>query len=823
MIFRLRAGTATSTAVNVDRENGIIRGVSIITLGPVRTWPFDNDETTLAQVIELGNRQPDGVKVRLSHPTPCNDVTGRELGRTRDHRYNADKTRVLADFYALDAASRAPDGGGDMIGWLFDVAEEDPGQIGFSIYATGEPEDRLDDNGDPIVGPDGVPARQVVRLERLIANDIVDDPAANREGLFATTTQAAGLALQQAFPENIADLDQFAELAASSPVLVALAGSITDEAGTIRLAEHALTLNDIAVFINRNLDRRNISHPALDAGAVASLATRLQEPQTMPPAVNQGESRADYITRCTGTEGQTEGQLGTAWDASPLGGQAQATSPTPPTPPTATPPEATPPTAAAPTATPTAAGATAAVATAAVASDGNQAIIQAENERGRGIRAMAAMFPQADLATIVETCVADTAITVEIARERMMTALAGTDGPPPNVSMELGPTAGEKLISQAGDAICLASNIPLQGDDAEARGRTARENGLMALGAQRLAMITLQAAGVRNVDRMSPDLLFEHAMGRFSQASAVGHGTGDFPLILADSANKAMISGYNLAPITWDKWVKIGNLKDFKQASRQRLSESPLLELRPAGEPARQGTFNEQQEVIQLANYAKAVSFTRQMFINDDLGAFADLSAKMGAGANYTVERDLYANIALNTRTGPTMADSVVLFHANHANIGADNGVPTQPRLEQAVSDMMQQTGIGQDGADVNIGVAPTIFLATPAVGMIIERLIRSAYIATGTRSQPQVQELKDAIVLKVAQFVNAGVTTDWYAVAPQVLAPSYEVAFLNGNRTPRTETVNHPTVDGTTIVVSSDYDIHPTGGWQGIWKNAGV
>ena len=304
--------------------------------------------------------------------------------------------------------------------------------------------------------------------------------------------------------------------------------------------------------------------------------------------------------------------------------------------------------------------------------------------------------------------------------------------------------------------------------------------------------------------------------------AGVGHTTADFPLILADSASKAMLSGYNLAPVTWDIWTRIGSLRDFKTATRPRLSESPLLEERPEGEPARQGTFNEQAESITLRNYAKGVSFTRQAFINDDLGAFASLAARLGAGANYSVERDLYANLTLNAETGPTMSDTLVLFHATHANIGTSS-VPDQDALEEAVSDMMTQLGIGQDGANVTIGVPPIWFFAAPNVAIQLEKIVRSQWAGSDASRDPQVDEISTARVIKVAQLVAAGATVRWYAVASQVLAPSYEVAFLNGDRTPRITTVNHATVDGTTLVVSSDYDIFPTGGWQGIWTNAGV
>ena len=779
---RLRAGTVQSTGATVDVEAGIIHNVSVIEIGPAMGHSFDVDETTLAQVIELGNRNPNGTKVRLSHPDACNDGTGRELGRNRNHRLSDDRNRVLADFHAMKAASLSPDG--DLTGWLMAVAQEDPGMIGMSIAAAGKAEPRLDEEGDPKVGPNGEKLRPVLRITKLIGTDVVDQPAANRAGLFASAALATGI-LEDLIHDD-ASFASEAELTAAfleSPDLIRLAS--VQELDVIKLGSHALDFDRVAGFINHHLDRREIGHPSLDAAAVRRIVHSLQEPTAMPPTVNAGESRADYVARCANVDGQTPETLGAAWDVNPYAGK-------PPTKPAA-----------------------------ATATDTSDAVA-AECKRGQEIRALGAMFQDVPKAKeLADKLAIDTTVDLAEARRQIMDIVAEAHkAPTAEPSLELGATASEKLLAQASDAFVLAGGITLTGDDVEKRTKQAQASGLIALGPQRVAMLCLKNAGVRGVDTMPPERLFSEAMG--ISLAGVGHTTADFPLILADSASKAMISGYDLAPVTWDMWVKIGNLRDFKTASRLRLSEAPLLEERPEGEPARQGTFNEQREQITLLNYAKAVSYTRQMFINDDLGAFATLSAALGAGANYSVERDLYANLTLNARTGPTMSDATVLFHANHNNLAASAGVPTQARLEAAIADMMNQAGIGQDGDDVAIGVPPTIFFAGPAVAMLLEKIVKSDWAGSDASRDPQIDEIANARVIKIAQLVNQGATTDWYAIAPQVLAPSYEVAFLNGNRTPRVETLRHTTVDGTTIVVSSDYGIFPTGGWQGIWRNAG-
>ena len=100
--------------------------------------------------------------------------------------------------------------------------------------------------------------------------------------------------------------------------------------------------------------------------------------------------------------------------------------------------------------------------------------------------------------------------------------------------------------------------------------------------------------------------------------------------------------------------------------------------------------------------------------------------------------------------------------------------------------------------------------------------MIDAPFRGTGGLESPQDADLIAPRAIKVPQLVLQA-TTEWYGVADQNAAPSYEVAFLNGVETPRTRTVVGTTVDGTTIVVDNDFGIFPTGGWQGINRNAGV
>ena len=200
-----------------------------------------------------------------------------------------------------------------------------------------------------------------------------------------------------------------------------------------------------------------------------------------------------------------------------------------------------------------------------------------------------------------------------------------------------------------------------------------------------------------------------------------------------------------------------------------------------------------------------------------------DLTRKLGAGANYSVEVAVYTSLLSNTRVGPTMSDSVALFNSAHGNLAGSGAAPSQTTLEAAVAAMMEQSGTGQDSSSVALGVAPKFWFAKPAVAMAIEKIIGSDYAGSDARRDPQVQAIANTTVIKVPCMTALGVSNDWYAAADQALAPSYEVGFLRGNRTPRIQIQNVPTVDGTTVVVDLDYAAFPTGGWQGIYRNPGA
>ena len=63
---------------------------------------------------------------------------------------------------------------------------------------------------------------------------------------------------------------------------------------------------------------------------------------------------------------------------------------------------------------------------------------------------------------------------------------------------------------------------------------------------------------VKDLILRSPDEIYGMLCRQFYNPSA------SFPAIMDQAINKAYVEGYNKAPVTFDRWVKKGTLKDFK-------------------------------------------------------------------------------------------------------------------------------------------------------------------------------------------------------------------------------------------------------------------
>lgn len=211
------------------------------------------------------------------------------------------------------------------------------------------------------------------------------------------------------------------------------------------------------------------------------------------------------------------------------------------------------------------------------------------------------------------------------------------------------------------------------------------------------------------------------------------HTTSDFPIILGNTLGRVLRDAYQAAPSGIRRLGRQTSARDFRAVNKIMLGEAPLLEkLNEHGE-IKSGTMAEAREAYKIETWAKKIGITRQVLVNDDLGAFADLARRMGQGAAETEARILVTLLEANSGNGPTLSDSKALFHADHGNKAASGAAISDTTLSAARLALRTQKGI--DGRVIR--VTPKNLLVPPALETVAEKWLATIAPATAADVNP--------------------------------------------------------------------------------------
>ena len=201
-----RFGRATGASPRIERDGGrfgagVIYGVSLAAVGEALGHEMWLDQQTIEQVTEYAAATGDkGLKARFTHPGMSSDGMGRLLGRLHNVRTEGEKS--IGDLHLAASAHDTPDG--DLAEYVMMLTQEDPAAAGLSIvfhhdfeaeesFAAEHQEDfEFEDargrtyKTQRFKSPDPKNTNDYphVRIGELRAADIVDEPAANPDGLF---------------------------------------------------------------------------------------------------------------------------------------------------------------------------------------------------------------------------------------------------------------------------------------------------------------------------------------------------------------------------------------------------------------------------------------------------------------------------------------------------------------------------------------------------------------------------------------------------------------------------------------------------------------
>jgi len=417
-------------------------------------------------------------------------------------------------------------------------------------------------------------------------------------------------------------------------------------------------------------------------------------------------------------------------------------------------------------------------------------ILAADKQRRADVRAKFQAFAKHDwCAGLRQECEDDLQCTPQGTAERILAKLA--EGSEPVAAHRV--VTIEDETDKRRDAV-VASLLSRAALADKATQQVAQASGFRGLTLLDLARASLTRAGVRH----------DHMDKQEIVGAAFTTSTSDFPILLENTMHKALQQAYDTAPDTWSRFCGVGSVSDFRAHNRYRVgSLGNLRVVNELGEFTTESIPDGEKAQITASTKGYIVPLSRQMIINDDLGAFLGTSAAMGRAARRTIESDVYALLLLNGGLGPTMADSQPLFHANRANVNATGSAISVDGLDADRVVMASQTDVsGNDFLDLR----PSVLLVPLSLGGKAREVVGAEYNDETNKQQRRPNVIRDIFddIVDTPRLTG----TRRYLFANPSVAPVIEVAFLDGNQTPFMEMEQGFTVDGTRYKVRLDYGV---------------
>jgi hypothetical protein len=284
--------------------------------------------------------------------------------------------------------------------------------------------------------------------------------------------------------------------------------------------------------------------------------------------------------------------------------------------------------------------------------------------------------------------------------------------------------------------------------------------------------------------------------------------SSDYPLLLANVLDKSLRDAYQVAPGGIRRIARETTAVDFRAKSRIQFDASGFrLEIVPEDGEFKHGAMIDSAESYRIDTYGKIFSITRQALINDNLGAFGDLTRRMGMQAA-EFERQFLANLLMSN---PIMSDGVAMFATAHDNIDPVPAIPTEASLSNGRVAMRSQIGPGGG----LISVIPRYLLCPPELETTCEKLITSVQAI-------QTEDVNTFAFLDLIVEPRLSNATAWYLFADPALIESLEYSYLAGEPGPQTSTKVGFEIDGVSVKVRLDYGAGAVE-FRSCWRNAGV
>jgi len=285
------------------------------------------------------------------------------------------------------------------------------------------------------------------------------------------------------------------------------------------------------------------------------------------------------------------------------------------------------------------------------------------------------------------------------------------------------------------------------------------------------------------------------------------HSTSDFPAIFSNALNKSLLSRYELTLPTYRQLAVERPFSDFRPHPQIRAGEFPALQPVPETGELKYGSSADSGETVSVSPYGVVFSISRQMLVNDDLGAIDNILASAGDSVLIFENNTFFAMFNSN----PVLkTDNKPVFDASHANLGTAAAI-TVPSISEGRMMLRQMRSL----TGLLINVPPRILLTGPVTETAADQIL--------TTITPNLTTSVNPFSGKLVPVTDSNITGNaWYMLTEPTRVPNFIYGFLNGSSGPRTRTFEPFGVQGIKISLEHDFGVGAID-FRGVYKNVGA
>ena len=294
--------------------------------------------------------------------------------------------------------------------------------------------------------------------------------------------------------------------------------------------------------------------------------------------------------------------------------------------------------------------------------------------------------------------------------------------------------------------------------------------------------------------------------------------TSDFPAIFENALNKRLMAAYQVQEPTYRKISTRMDFTDFRPHPISGIGD--LAGLLPVGETGeiKSGSTSDKKEMVVAQALGRQFRITRQMMINDDLGAIETLLTRRGIMVAAS-EDAIFYNMMLSgaNADGPTLIETGrQMFNPTDQTKAGTAAAIMVASLSVGRAAMRRRKGVAATAADqVDLDIPPAILLVGPDKETEADQLITNITPNVATAVNPFAGRLEIVVSNKIAG--NA-----WYLFANPAMAPVLMYGYLAGEEGPRMRMDEPFGSQGMAYSVELDFGVGAID-YRGAYKNAGA